>query len=200
MKHASNKSCGACNACCVELRVDTPEFQKEGLVPCQHLTAQGCGIYHSRFKICREFLCGWMLFGELDEDWRPDKSGVMILQIAQISLPPAYQPAGNGVQFLVMGGEAAIARPGFAEYVMAQVRAGVGTYLTVSAPHALVNEHLAAIAAAGDAPSAVRALTSLYRLIGAIRGKKGVLRTLPHLYRLQLEKRRAQMKNTARLG
>ena len=34
----------------------------------------------TRPKICREFLCGWLLFPELGDDWRPDRSGVIILQ------------------------------------------------------------------------------------------------------------------------
>jgi hypothetical protein len=188
------KRCGACNACCVELTIDTPEFKKDGLVPCPHLTTQGCGIYATRFKVCRDFLCGWHLTPALDNDWRPDLSGVLILHVAQASLPAAYRPAGNGVQFLITGGEAAIARPGFAEYVADLVSREVGVYLTVTAPHALVNEHLQPVAAAGDVAAMVRTLTYLYRLVVAARDNKSILRTLPHLYRLNVEKRRALAK------
>ena len=193
-----SKSCGECNLCCTELKVDTAEFKKDGGVPCQHLGAQGCGIYLTRFKICREFLCGWLLTPELGEDWRPDLSGVLILQIAQASLPAAYQPAGNGVQFLITGGEAAIARPGFGEYVTDLVSRGVGVYLTATTPHALVNEHLQPMAAARDLPGAVRTLTHLYRLAAAARDKKGLLRMLPHLYGLHVEKQRALTKNRSK--
>ena len=119
---------------------------------------------------------------------------MLVLQIAQASLPAAYQPAGNGVQFLIIGGEAAIARPGFAEYVADLVSREVGVYLTVTAPHALVNEHLKPVVAAGDVSAMVRTLTHLYRLIVAARDNKSMLRTLPHLYRLNVEKRRALAK------
>jgi hypothetical protein len=195
MRAAPGKRCGACRACCVELRIETPEFRKAGGTPCPHHTGAGCGIYTTRYKICRDFLCGWLLFPELDDDWRPDRSGVLILPVAQASLPPAYRPAGNGVQLLVTGGEAAIARPGFGEYVAGLVSRGVGVYLTATTPHALVNAHLQPMVAAGDMPGTVRTLQHLHRLLMTARDGKGILRILPHLYRLHLEKRRLLAKN-----
>lgn len=194
MSAQPKKRCGECTACCVELKIDTPELRKEGQVPCPHLTGGGCGIYQTRFKICREFLCGWLLFPELDENWRPDRSGVLILQVAQASLPKAYQPAGHGVQLLVTGGEAAVTRPGFAEYVMDLVSRGVGVYMTATTPRSLLNEYLQPFAAAGDISGARRTLIHLYRLLMAAKGRKGLFRMLPHFYRLQLEKLRLAAK------
>jgi hypothetical protein len=188
MSAQPKKRCGECTACCVALRVDTPEFKKEGGLACQHLTAKGCGIYQTRFKICREFLCGWLLFPELDEGWRPDRSGILILQVAQASLPKAYQPAGNGVQLLVTGGEAAVIRPGFAEYVVDLVSRGVGVYMTATTPRSLLNEYLQPFAAAGDLSGARQTLLYLYRLLAVARGRKGFFWMLPHFYRLHLEK------------
>ena len=147
---ASSKSCGDCHACCVELNIDTPEFQKKGQTPCPHLSAGRCGIYHKRPQICREFLCGYLLFPELDESWRPDRSGIVILQVAQASLPKPYQQAGHGIQLLVTGGEAAILRPGFVDYVFGLVRAQVGVYLTAMIPRAMLNQYLEPFVAAGD--------------------------------------------------
>jgi hypothetical protein len=195
MSTPSKKRCGECNLCCIELKVNTPEFKKDRGIQCQHLGAQGCGIYMTRYKICREFLCGWQLSPELGEEWRPDHSGVLILQVAQADLPPAYRPAGHGVQLLVTGGEAAITRSGFVEYVAGLVARGVAVYLTATTPRALVNEHLQPMVAAGDLPSTARTLTHLYRLLTAAREGKGFLRKLPHLYRLNLEKQRLLAKN-----
>jgi hypothetical protein len=188
------KTCGGCSACCVALTIDTPELRKESQVPCPHLTPKGCGIYQTRFKICREFHCGWLLFPELDEDWRPDRSGVLILQVAQASLPKAYQPAGHGVQLLVTGGEAAVTGPGVAEYVVDLVSRGVGVYLTATTPRSLLNEYLQPFAAAGDISGARRTLMLLYRLLTAMQGQKGLLQMLPYFYRLQLEKWRLAAK------
>ena len=196
MSTPSKKRCGECKACCVELKIDAPEFRKNGQTLCPHHTGEGCGIYKTRYKVCREFLCGWLLFPELGEDWRPDRSGVLILQVAQASLPPAYQPAGHGVQLLVTGGEAAIARPGFAEYVAGLVARGVAVYLTATTPRALVNEHLQPLVVAGDLPGAGRTLMHLYRLLTVTREGKGFLRKLPHLYRLYLEKQQLLVKKS----
>ncbi len=189
----SSKSCGACNLCCIELPINTPELQKKAQTPCSHLTEKGCGIYATRFPICRQFLCGWRLFPELGEEWRPDLSGIMIVQVAQKDLPEIYRAAGHGMQFLVLGGEAAVTRPGVAEYVADQVSRGVAVYLTADTPRALVNEYLPA-AAANDLPAVRRIILHLYRLLMAARAKKNVLAMLPLFYRLHVEKQRAAVK------
>jgi hypothetical protein len=155
----TSKSCGECNLCCIELPIETPELRKKAQMPCSHLTSKGCGIYTTRFPICRQFLCGWMLFPELDADWRPDRSGVMILQVPQVSIPKIYQPAGHGVQLLITGGEAAVTRPGFAEYIVDQVSRGVAVYMTATTPRALLNEYLQPIG--GNRPADHLASVSL---------------------------------------
>ena len=188
------KSCGDCHACCVELIIDTPELQKKGQTPCRHLKEGRCGIYQDRFKICREFLCGYLQFRELDEGWRPDRSGVLVLQVAQASLPKAYQDAGHGIQLLVMGGEAAILRPGFAEYVFGLVMGRVGVYLTAMIPRAMLNQYIEPFVAAGDLEGARRTLLHVYRLLTASGKRRGFPRLLPHLYGLEIEKLKLRMK------
>ena len=192
------KTCGECRACCIELKIDTPEFQKDARTLCSHHTGSGCGIYATRPKVCREFLCGWLLFPELGDDWRPDRSGVIVLQKAYDQLPPAYRAAGNGVHLFIPGGEAAISRPGFAAYVANLVSRGVAVYLDVTTPNALINEHVQSMVAAVDLPAITRTLTHLHRLQLGAWYKKGFFRILPHLYRLYLEKARAQIKNTSK--
>jgi hypothetical protein len=189
-----SKSCGECNLCCIELPIETPELRKKAQTPCSHLTTKGCGIYEARFPICRQFLCGWRLFPELDADWRPDRSGVLILQVPQISIPKIYQPAGHGVQLLITGGEAAVTRPGFAEYVLDQVSRGVAVYMTATTPRALLNEYLQPLAAPENLPAARRIILHLYRLLMAAKAGKGFLGMLPYFYRLHLEKQRAALK------
>lgn len=44
---------------------------------CPHATKRGCGIYPTRFRICREFQCGWLLGVGEDAD-RPDRSKVIV--------------------------------------------------------------------------------------------------------------------------
>ena len=190
----AEKTCGTCKACCEVLHIDTPEFKKSGGKLCQHYSGGGCGIYATRYPICRQFMCGWLLFPELARDWRPDKSGVLVLQEAQANLPEPYRPAGNGVQFLILGGETAIARPGFAEFVAKLVCDKVGVYLIATQPRLLVNEHLEAMAQAGDIEGVMRTLRHLYRLLMAARARKSVFGMLPHLYRMHVERLRLSMK------
>jgi hypothetical protein len=43
----------------------------------------------SAAPVCQQFLCGWRLFDELDDDWRPDLSGVLVMRKAPAELPAA---------------------------------------------------------------------------------------------------------------
>lgn len=38
----------------------------------------GCDIYGQRPAACRTYFCGWRRLAFLDDDWRPDRSGVVI--------------------------------------------------------------------------------------------------------------------------
>ena len=94
------------------------------------------------------------------------------------------------MQFLVLGGEDAVTRPGVAEYVADQVSRGVAVYLTANTPRALINEYLP-VAASQDLPTVRRILLHLYRLLMAAKAKKSFLGMLPYFYRLHVEKLRA---------
>jgi hypothetical protein len=74
----------------------------------------------------------------------------------------------------------------------------VAVYLDVTTPNALINEHVQDMVAAGDLPAITRTLTHLHRLQLGAWYKKGILRLIPNLYRLYLEKIRAQVKNSSR--
>ena len=141
MKAAPGKTCGACTACCVELRINTPEFKKDSHVPCAHLTASGCGIYQDRFKVCRQFLCGWLLSAELGEDWRPDRSGVLLMQGTQTDLPKPYQAAGHGVLMLISRRRGGGHPPRLCRTCrLSWSRAASAVYLTTVSPKTLVND------------------------------------------------------------
>lgn len=71
----THRECGDCNECCILLRIT--ELDKEADVACEHLSNHRCSIYDDRPRSCRKFECLW-LKGEVPEDLRPDRSGVMI--------------------------------------------------------------------------------------------------------------------------
>jgi len=73
----SQRNCGACTACCTSLTIHA--LNKPAGVPCEHLTAQGCGIYDQRPDECRVFDCGWKLYSSLlTPKLRPDRAGFLI--------------------------------------------------------------------------------------------------------------------------
>ncbi|HWC63864.1 MAG TPA: hypothetical protein VG501_09595 [Rhizomicrobium sp.] len=156
-------SCGDCVMCCEWLNIETGEFSKKAGILCSHCTGRGCGIYETRPKICRSFLCGWRVIPALGPDWRPDRSGVMILLVEK-NVPPQYDGASTGFNFVVLGGTRAITRPGFAEYLTLLVSRRVAVYFSADSPKTLINEYLAPMAAGRDMEGARKMLLHIYGL------------------------------------
>jgi hypothetical protein len=73
---ASMRECGDCQACC-EL-VGVQELGKPYAAKCEHQCTTGCAIYAARPLSCRQWECHWKLFHDLQPEWRPDKSGIMM--------------------------------------------------------------------------------------------------------------------------
>jgi hypothetical protein len=187
MTSLDKRACGPCTVCCVALKIDTPELRKKARVPCRHLTQSGCGIYAGRPAICREFLCGWRLFEELGDDWRPDLSGVLALRNAPDELPKAWRGAPYGVHLVVIGGEAAILRPAFAVYVARLMARGIPVLLSAASPYILLNDH---ISADSDAAFLKMRLAELYALLHAARFGRSLWQRIAFLYRLQIDRQR----------
>jgi hypothetical protein len=72
----SVNACGSCTACCVLL--DVKSIEKPANTPCSHLCAEGCGIYASRPKECRDYSCYWLESRTNALEMRPDQLGVII--------------------------------------------------------------------------------------------------------------------------
>ena len=181
------RACGPCTVCCVVLKIDVPELRKKARVPCRHLTGSGCGIYESRPPVCRQFLCGWRLFEELGDDWRPDQSGVLALRMAPDELPTAWRGAPYGVHLVVIGGEAAVMRPAFAAYVARLLASRIPVLLSAASPHILLNEHIEANC---DAAFLKERLAELYALLHAARFGRSLWQRIGFLYRLQVDRYR----------
>ena len=185
MTALTKRECGACNACCVVPKIDLPELHKKAGVPCPHLAGAGCGIYADRPLLCRQFLCGWRLFAELGDDWRPDRCGVIVMQKGANELPVASQSAPYGVLLVISGGEEAIRRPALAEYAARLIAQRIPVFLGVVAPTVLVNEHLTGTE---DIAALRQRLLELYALLDGARW--GFFRKIAFLYRLQLDRAR----------
>jgi hypothetical protein len=177
------RQCGPCTVCCTELKI--PQLRKEARVPCQHLAGSGCGIYETRPDVCREFLCGWRLFEEMGDDWRPDLSGVMALRWAPDQLPAAWKAAPYGVHLLVIGGQQALMRPAFITYVQRTMGRGLPIFLSAASPYILLNDH---VPAGADAGALKQRLAELYPLLHAARFGAGLWQRIRFLYRLQIDR------------
>jgi hypothetical protein len=127
-----DRSCGACTVCCTALAIETPELRKQPGVTCSHCAAQGCAIYETRFPICRSYFCGWFGLPELDDSWRPDRSGILISR-RDDGIPPGY-PAGEGIEFLLLAGEEALAHPPFIPFLRALLTSRTPAFLALPGP------------------------------------------------------------------
>ena len=143
MELVANRECGKCTVCCKVLTIDDPQLQKLPGVMCPNCkNGSGCQVYDTRPDPCRGFFCGWRHLGELDDKWRPDKSGVML---RFQSPPPGYQ--GPGFQFLVFGYKDAVT-PQFVNYLMHLVARRIPVFLAMRGPDgfsdvgAFMNDHL----------------------------------------------------------
>jgi uncharacterized protein len=177
------RQCGPCTVCCTELKI--PQLRKEARVPCRHLTASGCGIYETRPDVCREFLCGWRLFEEMGDDWRPDLSGVMALRWAPDQLPAAWKAAPYGVHLLVTGGEQAVMRPAFIAYAARTLARGIPVFLSAASPYILLNDH---VPTGAESSVLKQRLAELYPLLHAARFGAGLWQRIRFLYRLQIDR------------
>ena len=131
MELVKERACGQCSVCCVVLNVDTPEFQKMPAVPCSHLGKAGCSIHATRFAICRSYHCGWRYLQFLGDDWRPDKSGVLI--DFQLDDLPSHYPKRPGIRLTLVDKEKALQRP-FYDYAARLIAADVPVVLAVPGP------------------------------------------------------------------
>jgi hypothetical protein len=184
----AEKNCGACQVCCVALKIKTPQLRKPAQTPCPHLIEKGCGIYEGRPTVCRSFLCGWRLLPELDASWRPDRSGVMLLPLSLAQTPKAYRAAGHGWVFVMSGGDKAIT-PRLARFIAAMSARKVAVFLSAMTPRIQLNEQLEA---AGDLDGTLRTLRQVHaRLLPASTGT-GIGRIWA-LYRAQVDRMRAIM-------
>ena len=75
----SGRECGECTVCCVVLLIDDKNFKKPADQVCTNLMEKGgCKIYHKRPSVCQDWYCAWRFMVQLDETWRPDRSGVLL--------------------------------------------------------------------------------------------------------------------------
>ena len=73
-----DRTCGGCVECCRVIPLDLPELAKPTGELCAYcVDGAGCSVHAIRPQTCRVWFCLWRVV-ELDEAWRPDRSGVIV--------------------------------------------------------------------------------------------------------------------------
>jgi hypothetical protein len=123
----SKNACGECSVCCKDLMFDIGPMRKLAGVMCPHCASPGgCSVYETRWDICRTYYCGWRHLG-LDEEWRPDRSGILI------SLREGPSPDGlqNGVEFELVGAHAQLHWLPLIKFIAALIEDKAPVYLSL---------------------------------------------------------------------
>jgi len=129
----AGRICGSCIACCVLLPVRATGFKKMPSTKCEHCRAGGgCKIYETRPDACRSFNCMWLQAPNLDDVWRPDRSGVLITEELD-DIPEGFK-IRPGFQFMVFAERTALDQPVLAGFIADLVAARVPAFLSIPGP------------------------------------------------------------------
>jgi hypothetical protein len=123
------RGCGPCTACCVFLRIEESSLQKVEDDPCPNLADDGlCRIYEDRPATCRNFYCEWRYLAQLGEEWRPDRSKIMLRshsgQGGGLILQPLELPLEVLTSRLALGLVASCVSNSIPVYISIPTRAG----------------------------------------------------------------------------
>jgi hypothetical protein len=71
------RACGACTLCCKVMKI--VEIGKPPGRWCANCRpGQGCAIYAERPGECRQFFCGWLTNPDLSDEWKPERSKIVV--------------------------------------------------------------------------------------------------------------------------
>jgi len=73
----SERNCGTCTLCCKVLLVESLS-KPQGQWCDRCAVGEGCRRYDERPAECRMFVCGFLTLRELDENWRPSLSKLVV--------------------------------------------------------------------------------------------------------------------------
>ena len=154
------RECGGCTVCCVLLEIQEPSIAKPAGVACRHLMeGTGCAIHATRPDVCRTWMCGWRLIPGLSDEWRPDRSGILIYQI------PCHEPGFVTTAFILclMRGTEHLKDMGLLGFVQHCVTTGVPLYLSLhlggpQREHRFLNRLLAPLVQKNDGDGFIAAL------------------------------------------
>jgi hypothetical protein len=124
-----DRSCGTCTSCCRDLAITEDGIAKLPGVNCVHcIEEKGCAIYAARPNVCRDYNCLWRSVPTMDDSWRPDRSGILMVLTTQ--MPPGYV-ADYAVDLILIDPPKALANDRLAGLIGGFIESGTITYLNV---------------------------------------------------------------------
>ena len=79
MESVAGRECGSCIECCRFIPIKTELLEKPTNQLCPYCTiGSGCRVYEKRPSVCSGWNCGWRYLSTMSEEFRPDKSGIVI--------------------------------------------------------------------------------------------------------------------------
>jgi len=93
------------------LLVDTPEFRKLPSHLCLRTGASSYRIHLDWPPICRDWLCGWRSSQVFPDNWRPDRSGFIVI-VKNVGIPDGYDQR-PGLYVLIFRPVAMVLTPSF---------------------------------------------------------------------------------------
>ena len=166
----AGRECGECAACCKVPEIDELLLRKPAEILCPNSTSHGCKIYDSRPAPCRAFYCNWRMDSQLHDDWRPDRSGVLI---KAMEIGTDLNKI-NALQMIIFADHAVVFDPGFATFVAIWIERGVEVVLTItSGPGKLAREvrlsgFVGVAVAQGDLADVMACIKNAYAAIVAL--------------------------------
>ena len=127
------RDCGACTVCCVAPNIDKPEIQKASGAACRHSLCGGCAIYDTRPPVCRGFYCAWRTVDIFDDEWRPDRSGVLA-ELETEGIPEHFD-ISTGISLMLVGNPLkTIRQKYFQDFVVTGIMNSVPLFLSLPGP------------------------------------------------------------------
>lgn len=156
----AGRGCGTCTACCTLFPIDQPDLVKQAGVPCRHLAGGGCGLHPHWPQVCGAWFCGWRRLPRLGDEWRPDRSGIVVVFDGE-GVPADY-PERPALKFILTGPDRVLYTQAFLGYMAGLVDARVPALLAIPGPvgtfgaKAFLNRRLEPAVARRDAGEMIR--------------------------------------------